>query len=175
MARVDPRQRGLFNAAWFVGYVAAAAANGLDGLCLAAPTGAFGLVHRRQAWRQPWYDEQDSGNLVYPAFHVFRDVAHHGGCAVMDVTAAAPARVQAFAFESDTGPVLWLANLTPAPQGVTVMGLEDHKVVASHGSEATFTSIARDPLAMAPANASPVDPSSIMLGAYGVCRLSVTT
>ncbi len=172
MARVDPRQRGLFNAAWLVGYIAAAATHGIDGLCLAAPTGAFGLVHRRQAWHQPWYDDSDFGSLVYPAFHVFRDAALHGECAVMDVAAADPARVQALAFEDDAGPVLWLANLTPTPQGVTVKGLQDQRVVASHGNTQTFTSLARDPLAMSSANASPVDPSSIMLGAYGVCRLS---
>ncbi len=173
MARVDPRQRGLFNAAWLVGYIAAASAHGLDGLCLAAPTGAFGLVHRRQAWHQPWYDDNDSRTLVYPAFHVFRDVARHGGCAVVDVAASDPARVRAIAFEDDRGPVLWLANLTPAPQGVTVKGLPHDQAAASHGNMETFTSLARDPLAMSSANASPVDPSSIMLGAYGVCRLSV--
>ncbi len=173
MARVDPRQRGLFNAAWFVGYIAAAAAHGLEGLCLAAPTGAFGLVHTPQAWRQPWYDDSGSRTLVYPAFHVFRDAALHGGCAVMDVAVADPARVQALAFEDDRGPVVWLANLTSTLLGVTVKGLPDHQVVSSHGNLATFDSLARDPLAMAPANANPTDPCSIMLGAYGICRLSI--
>jgi D-apionolactonase len=71
MARIDPRQRGLFAAAWAVGAVAATLGQGVSSLALAAPVGAFGLIYRRAAWPQPFYDER-SAAAVYPVFHVVR-------------------------------------------------------------------------------------------------------
>ena len=71
------------------------------------------------------------------------------------VTARAAVREQTLAFGDDKGPVLWLANLAPAPLDVAVKGLQDSEVVASHGDEATFTCLARYLLAMAPARSIP--------------------
>jgi hypothetical protein len=71
MARIDPRQRALFGAAWAVGVMAATDALGISSLALAASVGPFGLLYRRADWPQPVYDEQPNA-CVYPIFHVFR-------------------------------------------------------------------------------------------------------
>jgi hypothetical protein len=78
MAEADPRQRGLFAAAWAVGAVAATEGHQVSSLALSALVGPFGAIHRREAWAQPGY--QESGTvMVYPIFHVVRFMSIMGG------------------------------------------------------------------------------------------------
>lgn len=70
MAREDPRQRGLFAAAWAVGVLAATQDSAVESICLAAPSGPFGIVYKRQHYPQVGYDDLNSA--VYPLFHVVR-------------------------------------------------------------------------------------------------------
>jgi hypothetical protein len=49
LSDMDPRQRGLFAAAWSLGLVAAAAKGKLDAVSLGAVTGAQGLIYRKSA------------------------------------------------------------------------------------------------------------------------------
>jgi hypothetical protein len=79
MAGADPRQRGLFAAAWAVGAVAATQGHKVSSMALSAFTGAFGIVHRREPWAQPLYDQADGADLVYPLFHVVRFLSALGG------------------------------------------------------------------------------------------------
>ena len=46
LSRIDPRQRGLFNAAWTLAYIAAFARGGVEAIALGAPTGPFGYIYR---------------------------------------------------------------------------------------------------------------------------------
>lgn len=148
MAKEDPRQRGLINAAWTLGYVARAAAEGVAALALSAPTGPFGLIHRPGATEQPapWYDEAaraDPGTvLVYPAYHVVAGLARLAGRTLLATQSSAPSRVLGLAAEDGDGRVLWLANLTPSPVDVTLDGAE--AASASIIGEDTFTDLARD-------------------------------
>ncbi|MCX7281201.1 MAG: hypothetical protein NTX21_06545, partial [Alphaproteobacteria bacterium] len=50
MAGADPRQRGLFAAAWAVGAVAATEGHGVSSMALSALVGPFGAIYRREAW-----------------------------------------------------------------------------------------------------------------------------
>jgi hypothetical protein len=78
MAAADPRQRGLFAAAWAVGAVAATEGHKVSSLALSAFVGPFGAIHRQEAWAQPGY--QESGTvMVYPIFHVLRFMSAMGG------------------------------------------------------------------------------------------------
>jgi hypothetical protein len=78
MAGADPRQRGLFAAAWAVGAVAATEGHKVSSLALSALVGPFGAIHQREAWAQPGY--QESGTvMVYPIFHVLRFMSLMGG------------------------------------------------------------------------------------------------
>jgi len=73
-AGIDPRQRGLFGAAWAVGAIAATQGHRVCSAALAAPVGPLGIVHRPAAWPQPLYDDL-AGDAVYPLFHVVRALA----------------------------------------------------------------------------------------------------
>jgi len=78
MAGADPRQRGLFAAAWAVGAVAATEGHKVSSLALSALVGPFGAIHRREAWAQPGYPESKTV-MVYPIFHVLRFISAMGG------------------------------------------------------------------------------------------------
>ena len=75
----DPRQRGLFNAAWTLGYVAACAYGGVTSVAMGAAAGPLGFIHHRAADHpQPYFNSLD-GHAVYPAFHVMAGLARGGG------------------------------------------------------------------------------------------------
>jgi len=78
MAGADPRQRGLFAAAWAVGAVAATEEHKVSSLALSALVGPFGAIYRREAWAQPGYEETGAA-MVYPIFHVVRFMSMMGG------------------------------------------------------------------------------------------------
>lgn len=170
MARVDPRQRGLMNAAWTLAYAAIAAAHGLEGVCLGAPTGAFGIVHAPAPWRQPWFDETGADNLVYPVYHTMRDLAAVAGRPVLPLDCSAPGQVQALAVQAVDGWKLWLANLTDRELAVAVRGLPAGAVSGAALFADRFEDLCRDPDAFQTA-AQAIDPASVPLGPYAVCRL----
>lgn len=95
MADADPRQRGLFAAAWMVGAMAATEGSAVSGLSLAAPAGPMGLVE---------------GETVRPVYHVFRRLAALVGAERLAVEA--PAGVAAVAAREGTRTALVIANLT---------------------------------------------------------------
>jgi D-apionolactonase len=78
MAGADPRQRGLFAAAWAVGAMAATQGHHVSSMALSAFVGPFGAIHRPERWAQPLYEE-GAGAMVYPIFHVVRFLGGMGG------------------------------------------------------------------------------------------------
>ena len=94
MSGHDPRQAGLLNAAWTLGYVARFAAGGAERVAMSAPLGSFGIV-------------EESG-AVRPVFHVLRGLAGLGGGVLRASPTTAEARVLALC----AADALWLANLT---------------------------------------------------------------
>lgn len=95
MAMNDPRQRGLFGAAWMVGAAAAMADSSVDRVALAAPAGPFGLS-----------GEQG----VFPAYYVFAALCRMAGKRRLGVRV--PHGLAATAVEHGEGVALLLANLT---------------------------------------------------------------
>jgi hypothetical protein len=122
MAEIDPRQRGLFAAAWAAGYVAALVPSGVASISLFAPAGEFGIVHHPMPYAMPGYETAPAGT-VYPAFHVLAGFAAVAGAAALAVTSSDATRVQAIACRSAGRVLLWLANLTPEPQKVSLSGV----------------------------------------------------
>jgi D-apionolactonase len=86
MARIDPRQRGLFAAAWAVGAVAATEGHRILSLALATPVGPFGIVYRPADWSQSIYEDLGTTS-VYPLFHVFRALSRIAGAQRVSVSA----------------------------------------------------------------------------------------
>ena len=95
----DPRQRGLFAAAFLFGYVAAA--RGVEALTLAAPAGDFGL-----------FDSAGQTLAIGVAFEIASKLS---GTPRLTAAHDAPGQIAAFTGFSVRGPVLCMANLTSKP------------------------------------------------------------
>jgi hypothetical protein len=121
LTKLDPRQRGLFAAAWTLGYVATLARTGIQGIALGAPTGPLGIIYRKAEHKQPWYDPL-SGPAVFPAYHVISSLTRSSGQKLVDATSSDPTKVQSLACKAKGGTTLWLANLTAENQSVKLSG-----------------------------------------------------
>ncbi|CAH1651098.1 hypothetical protein [Chelatococcus asaccharovorans] len=139
----DPRQRGLLGAAWTLGFFARFAAGGASAITLGGTTGAFGVLHRRHPWPQPWFD--DHGGL-FPVFHVLKGLAGLGGAAMRRVALSDPSAVQGIAVERPDGIALWLANLTGVEQVVHLESTIAEQAVLDAG---TFMAATQDAEALA--------------------------
>jgi hypothetical protein len=127
----DPRQRGLFNAAWTLGYVAACAYGGVEALALGAATGPLGFIHRRSADHpQPYFDSL-KGHAVYPAFHVMAGLARGEGCHLVAARSTEPRKAAVLAWRGNARIVLWLANLTAEPLRIRLADSEGSRLQAS--------------------------------------------
>ncbi len=105
MAEQDPRQDGLFAAAWMVGYAARLVEAGVESFIGAALTGPFGLLADARRDRRR------------PVFHAARWLAEGGGRPAFSMVSSDPARVLALAGATPGGDrVLLAANLTPHEQ-----------------------------------------------------------
>lgn len=119
MAARDPRQRGLFAAAWHVGYFARIAPWGIERFSFGAPTGAFGLIASRQAHARDGWDHWPDG-AVYPLYHVARWIAHAAGGAV--ISAGIDGSLAHVRWEKDGRRAALLANLRPEPMVFDLAG-----------------------------------------------------
>jgi D-apionolactonase len=119
LAKRDPRMRGLFGAAWTLGYIATLARAGIDALTIGAPTGPLGIVYRRTEDAQPYYDDLAAPS-VYPVFHVIGGVARGAGAKLVDALSSDSQKVQSLAYRAKGGTTLWLANLTADRQQVRI-------------------------------------------------------
>lgn len=125
MAHVDPRQRGLFAAAFAIGAVAATAGYGIERMALAAPSGPFGCIYRPAPWPQPGFDRlaTEQGPCVYPLFHVLRWLGEGSGQRRLVCEVDEPRRVAAVAWHHGRERVLLLANLCDVTQPIALPGL----------------------------------------------------
>jgi hypothetical protein len=64
MARVDPRHRALFGAAWHLGYLSQVAEGELEAATMASPVGEFGIAVTRLPHPQPWFDEHPGQECI---------------------------------------------------------------------------------------------------------------
>jgi D-apionolactonase len=147
MAMEDPRQKGLFAAAFMIGYVEAAA--GVDALTLATPTGAFGLLDTKGARR--------------PVAAAFEGMATLSNAPRLDVRQNGSGRLAAVAAMTSDGPVLWLANLREVPVVVNLQSAASLIRLFDADSLATVS--------VAEVNEVPLGNSWIRLGSYAICRI----
>lgn len=97
MIRDDPRQRGLFAAAWTLGYAVAVVTHGIDEYAPAHIAGDFGIF------------DDDSG--MRPIYHVVRALAAHTSGEVFALSGL-PRDCKGLAF----GGGFWITNLSPIPR-----------------------------------------------------------
>jgi hypothetical protein len=114
MARVDPRQREPFGAAFYAAYAAAMAPEGVDVLTFGAPVGPFGVIDAGG-------DPGDEAAL-FPAYQVLRALAGAAGRPFVRVDSSDQARVRALAYRSESGIDVVAVNLTGEHIAVNVAG-----------------------------------------------------
>ena len=171
LAKMDPRQRGLFGAAWTLGYIAAFAKGGIEMVGIGAPTGPSGIVARKLDFVQPWFDGV-AAPAVYPLYHVVADLAVRAGASLLDCHSSQPAKVATLACRDARGTTLWLANLTDGEQRVQATGLGRGRTHVRHLDEASFVEATTRPAFMAEAGPDLRAGEPILLGPYAVARLT---
>lgn len=119
LAANDPRQRGLFAAAWHVGYAAIVAKYGVDALIMGAPTGPFGVVSTRQPYLREWWDDQEEGH-VYPLFHVVADLASGSSKPRLDTTSDSE-QLAVIGWQDAGQNTVLIANLSGEPVKVNLV------------------------------------------------------
>jgi hypothetical protein len=170
LTKLDPRQRGLFGAAWTLGYVATLARAGVERIAMGAPTGPLGIIYRKDEHGQPWYDRL-SGPAVFPAFHVVSGLTHGAGQKMVNVACSDLQKVQCLAYRGAKGVTLWLANLGPEKQSVNLAGL-NRPTFAGMLDETNFVKATTDPRGFQSMYES-FKGGSITLGGYAVAFLSI--
>lgn len=169
--RQDPRHRALLGAAFTLGYAARVAPLGLEALALGAPSGALGMVYRRTEHPQPWFDDL-AGPAVMPLYHVVAALAAAKGAEVRSVTSSDATRVLGLAYASGGGTLLWLANLTPEEQAVTLSGIGGGRVTIGRLDSANFADAVTDPAGFAASPGAPGDPGRVALAPFAVVRIA---
>ena len=172
--RQDPRHRALLGAAFTLGYACRVAPLGLEALALGQPSGALGMVYRRTEHPQPWFDDL-AGPAVMPLYHIVAALAAAKGAAVRAVSSGDATRVLGLAYETGGGTLLWLANLTPASQTVSVSGLSDGTATIGRLDASNFVDAVTDPAGFAASPGQPGDPSRLELAPFAVSRIEIGT
>ncbi len=169
LSDMDPRQRGLFAAAWNLGLVAAAARGVIDSVALGAATGPQGIIYRKADYPQPWFD--GAGASVYPAFHVLAGLAPASGAKRLEAVSSAPSQVAALAYRTRSASALWLANLTGERQKVKVNGFDGtarlHMLTGGN-----FETIAKDARFLGKGGEILRRVGAVELGPYAVARIA---
>ena len=168
LSDIDPRQRGLFAAAWNLGYVSAAARAGVDALALGSATGSQGMIYRKLAHTQPWFDRGSA--RVYPTYHVIAGVAAASGARRIETNSSSPSKVAALAYRNKGDQVLWLANLSGETQRLKVEGF-DGPARLDVLDERSFEAAARDPSWLDSGSTFIRKVGSLDLPSYGVARI----
>ena len=166
LAENDPRQRGLFNAAWTLAYVAACARGGVEAVAMSAPTGPFGVLHRKGEAAKPGFD--GAADALYPVFHVLAALARLAGRRLVETRLSRPGAVAALAVaDEDGGTTLFLANLTAGEQTVRLAGAATTAATAAVLEEAALEATTADPSAL-DRLAAPVSGDTLTLDADAV-------
>jgi hypothetical protein len=168
LSDIDPRQRGLFAAAWNVGYLSAAARAGVDAVALGSAIGSQGMIYRKLPHAQPWFEA--AGASVYPTYHVIAGVAAASGARRIDTDSSAPSKVAALAHRNKGGQVLWLANLSGETQRLRVKGF-DGPAKVDILDERNFEAAVRNPTWLDGGGTLVRKVGSLELPSYGVARI----
>ena len=110
LAQADPRSRGLFGAAWLLGYVAQLATTGVEAITLMSLSGGAEVA----------VGTGTGSPRRSPFAHVLDCL--RGPARALSATISAPSRIAALARGSPEGSVLLLANLTDTPVDIDLRG-----------------------------------------------------
>ena len=170
LARMDPRWRGLFGAAWALGYIATFTRTDVESVAIGATTGPLGIIYRKTEYPQPYYDRL-STPAVYPVYHVISGLTRGAGRKLMNAESTDAAKVQCLAYRGEGGTTLWVANLTAQEQTVAIHGSKG-TMYGTMLDERSFVKATTDPARFQSAYNVVKEPK-LKLQAYAVAILSV--
>jgi hypothetical protein len=170
LADMDPRQRGLYGAAWTLGYVAALAPGGLAAITLGAATGPAGMIYRRTSHAQPYFDDVGV-SAVYPLYHVVAGLAAASGSKLIAARSTAPGEIATLAYRGKAGPVVWLANLTGETQKARISGFTGAGLLHVL-DEGTFVAATRDASFLGKGGKALKKVGAVELAPYAVARIA---
>ena len=165
MNGMDPRQRGLFAAAWSVGFVARFGKGGASALTLGGGTGEFGIAYAKEDYPQPWFDENGG---IYPVYHVVKGLADLRGMPLVDLQISTPDEIQAIGAKRDGSIELWIGNLTDRTKNVELTPKLTGKISILSAGE--FERATKD-LAVIDSLGGGFTGESIVLPPYAVARV----
>lgn len=152
----EPRQQALSGAAWYMAALAYAANGGADRITLCEPSGSRGVV-------------ADDG-IPYPLYSLLAALGVATGGAIHHVTINDPMRVACLALCAPDGACVWqdifIVNLTPEMQAVTVRGLAG-KSARVRTLDETTTPVFSDVRVATPTDGE----LSIPLRPYGIAQI----
>ncbi len=163
MAARDPRQRGLFAAAWTVGYLTAIARFAPARFGFGTPVGPFGLISTRQDYARPFWDSLPEGAL-YPLYHVASRISAAAGSLLLEAS-----------LQDGIARLVWrrggrrealIANLTAQPRALPLAEFNQPRI--SLLDAASVELFSRDPGALVPGTKD----LAAELDAYAVCALA---
>jgi D-apionolactonase len=172
LAKMDPRQRGLFNAAWTLGYVAKLALGGVETVSLGAPIGPFGMIYRKTDYPQPYFDDLER-SAVYPVFHIIAGLARAAGKEIVSCAVSNAAQLASLAYRSGEELTVWLANTSGEELSVTLDGLPDSFATVQSLDENTFVSATMESWASSTTGPKRQPISPLRLSAYAVARVDL--
>ncbi len=151
----DPRQRGLFAAAWNLGLVAAAARGGIDVMALGAVTGPQGIIE---------------GEGLVPAYHVIAGLSGSARAKRLDAVSTVASKVETLAYQTKVGRYLWLANLSGDEQMVRISGFSGSAVMHVI-DEGNFAKLSRNADYLKSGGVALKRVGNILLSPYAVARI----
>ena len=170
LAKMDPRQRGLFSAAWTLGYVSALARAGVATISMGAPTGPLGMIYREAEHTQPFFDDLEAV-AVYPVFHTLSALNRASRNPILTMSCSDISTVACFGWIDKSGNTVMIANLTADEQNVDLSGIGADATIGML-DEDSFITATTNPKAFRKAGELLGDAKRIRLGGYAVAYLS---
>lgn len=163
MAARDPRQRGLFAAAWHVGYLARLAPWSVERFAFGAPVGPFGLLSSVQNHDRAGWDQWPEG-ARYPLYHVASWIAAGAGGRV--IAADNDTTLARLVWEKNGRRHALFANLADASVSLDLGAYPDRLGQILDETSAEDAAVRADAFAVAK-----VLPDTVVLGGYGVAHI----
>ena len=171
LAKMDPRQRGLFSAAWTLGYVSTLVHAGVSRISMAAPTGPLGVIYSRHKDQpQPWFDGLSASlaeHTVFPVFHTLSSLNCASGHPLLAVSNSDKQRLASIGWQDEHGKRVLLANLSAQAVKVNISGLGKKSCVGIL-DEQSFVQASTNPIAFRQASQWLDSKKGLTLGAYAV-------
>jgi D-apionolactonase len=167
--QVDPRQLSLFAAGWTLGSIRSMAVGGVKAITYYETTGWRGLMETETGSQLPDKFPSVPG-MVFPLYHVLADIADFRGADVLTATTTDELKIRCLLLQQKEHTCLMVANLTPEPQTVELVGVPSFRTVSGL-DENTVCRATNEPETYRAQDAFAFQGNTLTLLPYAVARL----